>query len=79
MITTLERLKDNMEAFVKQIHGGHSIRQRLGALGVHPQDKLKVLRSGFLGGPVLIEIHGAQVGIGHGMAAKIEVEVKAKS
>jgi ferrous iron transport protein A len=79
MITTLERLKDNVEAFVKQIHGGHNIRQRLGALGVHPQDKLKVLRSGFLGGPVLIEIHGTQVGIGHGMAAKIEVEVKAKS
>jgi len=27
------------------------------------------------GGPVLIEIHGTEVGIGHGMAEKIEVEV----
>jgi ferrous iron transport protein A len=76
MITSLEKLKDGMDAVVIQIHGGHNIRQRLGGLGVHPQDKLKVLRSGFLGGPVLIEIHGTQVGIGHGMARKIEVEVK---
>jgi Fe2+ transport system protein FeoA len=76
MITTLEKLKDGMEAVVKEIHGGHNLRQRLGGLGIHPQDRLKVLRSGFLGGPVLIEIHRTQVGIGHGMAGKIEVEVK---
>jgi Fe2+ transport system protein FeoA len=38
-------------------------------------DSLKVLRTGFLGGPVLIEIHGTEVGIGHGMAEKIEVEI----
>lgn len=76
MITTLEKLKDGMDAVVREIHGGHTLRQRLGGLGVHPQDRLKVLRSGFLGGPVLIEIHGTQVGIGHGMAGKIEVEVK---
>jgi Fe2+ transport system protein FeoA len=79
MITTLEKLKDGTEAVVKEIHGGHNLRQRLGGLGVHPQDRLKVLRSGFLGGPVLIEIHRAQVGIGHGMAGKIEVEVKESS
>jgi ferrous iron transport protein A len=75
MIMTLEKLKDGMEAVVTQIHGGHHIRLRLGGLGVHPEDRLKVIRSGFFGGPVLIEIHGTQVGIGHGMAQKIEVEV----
>ncbi len=78
MITTLEKVKEGMFAIVKQIHGGHTIRQRLGGLGVHPDDRVKVLRTGFLGGPVLIEIHGTQVGIGHGMAEKIEVEVKAE-
>jgi len=75
MTTTLEKLEKGAQAVVKQIHGGHRIRQSLGRLGVHPQDKLKVLRSGFLGGPVLIEIHGAEVGIGHGMAERIEVEL----
>lgn len=76
MITTLEKLKEGADAVVREIHGGLTLRQRLGGLGVHPEDRLKVLRSGFLGGPVLIEIHGIQVGIGHGMAAKIVVEAK---
>jgi Fe2+ transport system protein FeoA len=64
-----------MVAVVRQVHGGHRIRQRLGGLGIHVDDSLKVLRTGFLGGPVLIEIHASEVGIGHGMAEKIEVEV----
>ena len=75
MIMTLEKLKEGMPAVVKQVHGGHKVRQRLGGLGIHVNDTLKILRTGFLGGPVLIQIHGTEVGIGHGMAEKIEVEV----
>ena len=75
MITTLEKLKQGMPAVVKKVHGGHKIRQRLSGLGIHADDSVKIIRTGFLGGPVLIEIHGTQVGIGQGMAAKIEVEV----
>jgi ferrous iron transport protein A len=75
MITTLEKLKEGLPAVVKQVYGGHKIRQRLGGQGIHAGDSLRVLRTGFLGGPVLIEIHGTEVGIGHGMAEKIEVEV----
>jgi ferrous iron transport protein A len=75
LITTLEKVKEGLPAVVKQVHGGHKIRQRLGGLGIHVDDNLKVLRTGFLGGPVLIAIHGIEVGIGHGMAEKIEVEV----
>lgn len=79
MITTLEKLEKGNLAVVRQIRGGHRIRQSLGRLGLHPEDKLEVLRSGFLGGPVLIEIHGTEVGIGHGMAEKIEVELTESS
>jgi ferrous iron transport protein A len=75
MNTTLEKLRKGDSAVVRQINGGYLIRRRLGGLGVHPQDRFRVRRSGYLGGPVLIEIHGAEVGIGHGMAEKIEVEV----
>jgi Fe2+ transport system protein FeoA len=75
LITTLEKVKEGMSAVVKQVYGGHRIRQRLGGLGIHVDDTLKVLRTGFLGGPVLIAIHGTEVGIGQGMAEKIEVEV----
>ena len=76
MITTLEKVREGTSAVVKQVYGGHKIRQRLGGQGIHLGDSLKVLRTGFLGGPVLIEIHGTEVGIGHGMAQKIEVELK---
>jgi Fe2+ transport system protein FeoA len=36
---------------------------------------VRVVRSGFLGGPVLVRIHGFELAIGKGMAGKIEVEV----
>jgi ferrous iron transport protein A len=75
MITTLEKLKDKDTAVIREIQGGHGIRQRLGHLGVHPGDMIQVIRTGFFGGPVLIEIHGVEVAIGQGMARKIEVEV----
>ena len=75
MITTLERVKDGVEAVVRQIHGGRTLRQRLARLGVNPGDKVRVIRTGHFGGPVLIEVHGAEVAIGRGMAQKIELDV----
>ena len=75
MITTLEKLKNGDRAVIRDIKGGYVVRQRLNRLGLHPKDTLQIIRSGYVGGPVLLEIHGAEVGIGHGMAEKIEVEV----
>lgn len=75
MITTLERVRDGASAVVRDIHGGRVLRQRLARLGVHPGDTVRVVRTGYFGGPVLIEIHGAEVAIGRGMAQKIETEV----
>ena len=76
MMTTLAKLKNGAQAVVKDIHGGHGIRRRLNHLGVHPGDTVEVIRSGYLGGPVLILMHGAQVGIGRGMAERIEIETE---
>ena len=75
MITTLDKLKHGEVATVLTILGGHGVRQRLSHCGVHPGDKVRVVRNGFLGGPVLIDLHGAEVAIGQGMARKVEVEV----
>jgi Fe2+ transport system protein FeoA len=75
MITTLDHLKDGDTATIHEILGGHGIRHRLNHLGIHPQDQLEVIRSGYPGGPMLIKVHDIQVGIGQGMAKKIEVEV----
>jgi ferrous iron transport protein A len=74
MITTLDRLREGDRATVHAILGGHGIRRRLESLGVHPGDVVAVVRIASMGGPVLIEIHGARVAVGRGMAQRIEVE-----
>ena len=76
MITTLDYLKDGNSAAIHNIHGGREVRRRLNHLGIHPGDHIEVVQSGYFGGPVVIKIHGTKVGIGHGMATKIEVEFK---
>ena len=78
MITTLDMLREEDSAIVRAVLGGHGIRHRLENLGVHPGDGVKVVRAGFLGGPVLIEIGGARVAVGRGMARNIEVEIEGK-
>ena len=75
MIATLQQLKKGEQALVLTIQGGHNIRQRLYQSGVHPGDSVRVVRTGFFGGPVLIKVHGIEVAIGKGMAQKVEVEV----
>lgn len=62
-------------AIVRGIHGGFGIRRKLNRLGIHTGDPIRVRRGGFIGGPVLVEIHGIELGIGHGMAEKVEVEI----
>ena len=74
MTKTLVDLSRGEVALIKEIRGGRSVRQRLGRLGLHPSDKVRVVQNGFFGGPVLIEVHGVEVGIGRGMAEQIEVE-----
>lgn len=74
MTKTLNHLTRGEVALIKEIRGGRSIRQRLGRLGLHPSDKIRVVQNGFFGGPILIEVHGVEVGIGRGMAEQIEVE-----
>lgn len=78
MITTLDKMRSGEKAVVKNILGGHDLRRRLGNLGIHPGDELEVIRSGFFGGPLLVRIHGAEIGLGRGMAEKIEVESEAR-
>jgi ferrous iron transport protein A len=74
MSTTLDQMFENSQARVIDIRGGSGIRQRLSQMGIHPGDMITILRYGALRGPLLIEIHGSQVALGRGIAAKIIVE-----
>jgi len=74
VIITLDQIEENKKARVIDIQGGWGVRGRLGHMGIHPGDIITVLRYGALGGPILIEVHGFQVALGRGVAARILVE-----
>lgn len=71
---TLAQAREGQVVIVKSLEGGFGFRRRLLGLGIHPDQKLKVLKSGILGGPILVEVQGAEVAIGRGAANKVEVE-----
>lgn len=71
---TLDRVRRDMEVRVVGIQGGWGVRQRLNQMGIHPGDRVLVRRSGVMGGPLLIRIHGTEVALGRGMARKVLVE-----
>lgn len=74
MIVNLTDIKSGTKVLVVRIKGGLGIRQRLSCLGIHPGDTMFLQKSGFMRGPVLVNIHGNQVALGRGIAAKILVE-----
>jgi ferrous iron transport protein A len=70
---TLDRADMGQTLRVVEIQGGWGIRQRLNRLGIHPGDKIVVRRSGIMGGPILVQVHGTEVAVGRGMARKVLV------
>lgn len=71
---TLDVIKKDVQIEVVEIHGGWGIRQRLNQMGIHPRDKIIVKKSGFMKGPMLVQVHGMDVAIGRGMAQKVLVK-----
>ena len=72
---TLRDVESGALAIVKEVHGGFGLRRRLGDVGVVPGGTLEVLRSGALGGPVLVAIREGRVAIGQRQAQKVEVDL----
>ncbi len=59
------------------IYGGHGIRQRLFALGLHKNDIIEVDSRSIFHGPILIKnlTSDTSVALGRGIAQKIMVEI----
>ena len=74
MVVSLTSVKSGSKVRVIRVRGGLGIRQRLSCLGIHPGDSMLLQKSGFMQGPVLVNVHGNQVALGRGIAAKILVE-----
>ena len=75
-IKTLKDLKSGEGGRIAQIDGGHGVVNRLAALGIRPGRRIMKLSSGFMRGPVNVQVDRAQIAIGFGMAKRILVEVE---
>lgn len=62
------------EVAVAEIRGGRGLVQRLADMGLTPGTKLKVINSQ-MPGPILIDLRGSRLVLGHGVALKIMVEI----
>lgn len=72
----LSKMKNGQSGIVKEITGGSVMSRRLQAMGLRVGKHI-VKKSGmFLHGPITVQIGGTQLGMGHGMAGKIIIEVE---
>ena len=75
-IIALTEMKAGEKGMVVDVLGGRGAFRRLEALGIRIGKKITKVSRGFLWGPVTVQAGGTQIGIGHGMASKIMVEVE---
>lgn len=69
---TIDLLETGRRAVVCAVNGGHSRRGHLMNLGIVPGVPVKVLKADRKG-PMILEVMGARIMLGHGMADAIEV------
>ena len=75
MQITVNQMRSGQTGTILQIAGGVGLVNRLKAMGIRPGKKITKVSSMFMRGPVTIQVGRTQAAIGHGMAAKIVVEV----
>jgi len=71
----LKQMNAGQGGTVVQIQGGRSMINRLSALGIRPGQRVTMVSSMLMRGPVTIQVGTAQVAIGFGMANRIIVEL----
>jgi len=75
MISLIE-LDTGKVAKVKRLEGGTGFQRRMASLGIRVGKTIRKITSAPLRGPIVVEVDGARVAIGRGMAARVFVEVK---
>jgi len=73
-ITSLADLPDGATGRIVEIAAGIGLRRRIRAIGVRPNKIFTKISGMPMRGPVVIQVGGVRVGLGHGMARKIMVE-----
>lgn len=60
---------------LKEVLGGREVRHRLAEMGIMVGTELELLQAAG-SGPVMVRLGSSKIGIGRGMAQRIEVSVK---
>ena len=71
----LTLLKAGQSGKVVQVQGGLGLVNRLNALGIRPGKRITKVSSMLMRGPVTVQVDGAQVAMGFGMARRVIVEL----
>ena len=69
----LTLLKAGQSGEVVQVQGGLGLVNRLSALGIRPGKRVTKVSSMLMRGPVTVQVDGAQVAMGFGMARRVIV------
>jgi len=75
----LTEMKQGEEGLVYKLAGGREMTRRLEALGLRTGKKVKKVSSLFERGPVVLELNGRLIAIGHGQARRIYVKMEAEA
>jgi ferrous iron transport protein A len=70
----MELLNVSNDKCVRLVSAGARLQGKLKKYGLHIGDRVRVLRSAPLGGPLLIEVNGREIALGRAVAEKIMVE-----
>jgi len=75
----LTRAPSDKTLEIKSVGGGYSWENRFDSLGIRKGRMVRKIACQPFGGPVVIEVDGAKISMGRGIASKIEVEVVVQS
>ena len=70
----LLKVKNGRWVRVTNFRGGWGMQRRLSQLGFLPGNKVRIIRSAPMRGPLLLEVEGREIVLGRGVAAHILVE-----
>ncbi|RLI04436.1 ferrous iron transport protein A [Candidatus Bathyarchaeota archaeon] len=74
-IRKLSELYGEEEGVIVEVDGGFGLKRRLACLGIRIGKKVRKVASEPFRGPIVVEVDGAQLALGRGVAEKILVKV----
>ncbi len=74
-LVNLTQMESGQSGEVVEIQGGFGITRKLESMGIRVGKQIVKVSGLFLRGPVTVKVGNTQLSMGHGMAAKIIVEV----